>query len=38
VFAFVAAMLAGMVLYELVFGRSDRGGVKTASLASKQDG
>ena len=29
VFAFVAAMLAGMVLYAWVFERPDRGGVKT---------
>jgi uncharacterized membrane protein YedE/YeeE len=29
VFAFVAAMVAGMVLYAWIFERSDRGGVKT---------
>jgi uncharacterized protein len=41
VFAFVAAMIAGMVLYAWVFERPDRGGVKRQPAnvaASRQDG
>jgi uncharacterized protein len=41
VFAFVAAMIAGMAVYTWVFERPDRGAVKTqrgAFLASKRDG
>jgi uncharacterized membrane protein YedE/YeeE len=40
VFAFVAAMIAGMTVYTWVFERSDRGAVKSqpgAFLASKRD-
>ena len=41
VFAFVAAMIAGMVLYAWVFERPDRGGVRMRPAnitASRQDG
>jgi len=41
VFAFVAAMIAGMVLYAWVFERPDRGGVRMrpANISvSRQDG